>query len=47
VVPPEAVSVVLVPEQIVGELTEMVGVGVMVTVEVLEPEHVPVVPVTV
>jgi len=47
VVPPEAVSVVEVPEQMVAELTVTVGLGLTVTAEVLSSEQLPVVPVTV
>jgi ADP-dependent phosphofructokinase/glucokinase len=46
-VAPEAASTVDVPEQIVGELTVTVGIGVTVTSEVFVPEQEPEVPVTV
>jgi hypothetical protein len=49
VVPPEAVSVVLLPLQIVVEAGEIVMVGVVLTVtnRVAEAVHEPVVPMTV
>ena len=47
VVPPEAVSVAVPPEHIVGELTVIVGVGLTVTVDVAVAEHPLLVPVTV
>ena len=47
VVPPEAVNTVDVPEQMVGLLTEIVGVALMVIVDDFVEEHPVVVPVTV
>jgi hypothetical protein len=47
VVPPDTVSTVDVPEQMVGLLTEIVGVALMVIVDDFVEEHPVVVPVTV
>ena len=46
-VPPEAVSVAVCPAQIVGLFTVIEGMGVTVTIEVVEPVHPDVVPETV
>ena len=46
-VPPEAVSVAICPAQIVGLFTVIVGIGLTVTTEVVEPVHPDVVPDTV
>jgi hypothetical protein len=45
--PPTAVKVVLDPEQIVGELTVMLGTAFTVTVATAEPVQLAVLPITV